>query len=304
MKKHKLNIFPEAKPEDYGRLLDDIRNSGYDKKFPITIYEGDILDGWNRYRACSELGIKPTIVQFVGSPSEAIDFVMRTNKRRNFNSGQWATIAAEAEDLLDAIHKATAKEADAKRKENASNQFKKPVDKKLSEPNSEHDSKTAHKAASLFNTNRTYVNNAVKMRKAAPEVFEKVKAGTMTMQDGMKAVRAIPTSPWLDDEKSRKLEVENGHSVVANAERDKNLIKWAENNGLVIRIDRSSEFGNPFILGQDGDRDVVCNAYRDHYLPNKPSILSKRKFFKGKVLVCHCYPDRCHGESLVKITKK
>jgi hypothetical protein len=30
---------------------------------------------------------------------------------------------------------------------------------------------TAHKAAKLFNTNRTYVNNAVKMKTAATEVF-------------------------------------------------------------------------------------------------------------------------------------
>jgi hypothetical protein len=54
---------------------------------------------------------------------------------------------------------------------------------------------TATKAAELFNTNRTYVNQAVKMKTAAPEVFEKVKAGKMTMQDANKAVRAIPTDP-------------------------------------------------------------------------------------------------------------
>jgi len=162
------------------------------------------------------------------------------------------------------------------------------------------DQKTATKAAELFNTNRTYVNQAVKMKEAAPEVFEKVKAGKMTMQDANKAVRAIPTNPWLPDEEDRKKQVESGHAVVANQQRDKNLIQWAEKNGKLVRVDRGSIYGNPFILDDDGDRNEVCDAYRDQYLPYKPSILRAIPSLKGKVLVCHCYPKRCHAESLIK----
>ena len=137
------------------------------------------------------------------------------------------------------------------------------------------------------------------MKTAAPEVFEKVKAGTMTMQDGMKVVRAIPTDPWADDETERKKIVESGGSVIANQQRDKNLIAWAEKHGMAARIDRGSVFGNPFVLDQDGSRDSVCNAYRDHYLPHKPSIIKALPSLAGKVLICHCYPERCHGESLI-----
>lgn len=56
--------------------------------------------------------------------------------------------------------------------------------KKLPDPPKADDQKTATKAAELFNTNRTYVNQAVKMKQTAPEVFERVKAGTMTILDG------------------------------------------------------------------------------------------------------------------------
>jgi hypothetical protein len=52
------------------------------------------------------------------------------------------------------------------------------------------------------------------------------------------------------------------------------------------------------LLDADGDRDQVCNCYEVHYLPNKPSILSDVKKLKGMVLVCHCYPQRCHGDTL------
>jgi len=299
MKKHKFNIFPEAKADDYNRLLEDIKSNGYDKTQPITIYEGEIIDGWNRQMACDELEIEPAYTTFEGTASEAIALVMRTNKRRNLNSGQWACIAAEADDLLAVIRETVERAAERKRIENAANQHQ-PADKNLSAPKQEHADKTATKAAEMFNTNRTYVNQAVKMKTAAPEVFQKVKAGKMTMQDANKAVRAIPTDPWLDDEKQRKAESLAGKTVIANQQRDKNLIQWAEAKGKVVRVDRGSSFGNPFVLGMDGDRDAVCDSYRDHYMPHKPSILKQLPSLKGKVLVCHCYPERCHAESLIQ----
>ena len=295
MKKHRFNIFPEAKPDDFARLRDDILENGYDKAQPVTIYEGAILDGWNRQRACNDIGICPTTTTFQGNASEAIAFVMRTNKRRNLNSGQWATVAAEADELLAVIREQVERE----KAQRVSEARQGEVRQKIAEPQKPDDQKTATKAAELFNTNRTYINQAVKMKTAAPEVFEKVKAGTMTMQDGMKVVRAIPTDPWADDETERKNIVESGGSVIANQQRDKNLIAWAEKHGMAARIDRGSVFGNPFVLDQDGSRDSVCDAYRDHYLPHKPSIIKALPSLAGKVLICHCYPERCHGESLI-----
>lgn len=300
MKKHKYNIFPEAKAEDYNRLLEDIKSNGYDKTQPITIYEGEIIDGWNRQRACDEIGIKPEYVTFNGTDGEAIALVMRTNKRRNLNSGQWACIAAEADDLLAVIREQVEKERRDKQAESQS-KISEPIPQKIAgQPKNDNSKETSAKAAELFNTNRTYVNQAVKMKTTAPEVFEKVKAGKMTMQDANKAVRAIPTDPWLNDEKERKAKVESGETVIANQQRDKNLIQWAEKKGKVVRVDRGSAFGNPFVLGMDGDRDTVCDSYRDHYMPFKPSILKQLPSLKGKVLVCHCYPERCHAESLIK----
>jgi hypothetical protein len=308
MNKHKFNIFPEAKPDDYARLIDDIRQNGFDTKQPVTIYQGEVLDGWNRQRACDELGINPSYTTFSGTDTDAIAFVMRTNKRRNLNSGQWACIAAEADDLLAVIREKVEEERRrkiAEAMENNTNRTAQSVPdrtaQKIAPSETKTEKETATKAAELFNTNRTYVNQAVKMKEKAPEVFEKVKAGKMTMQDATKAVRAIPTDPWQDDETERRKQAEKGIAVIANAQRDKNLIQWAEKQGLAVRVDRGSAFGNPFILPDDGDRDDVCDAYRDHYLPHKPSIQRGIHQLRGKVLICHCYPQRCHGDTLAEI---
>jgi Domain of unknown function (DUF4326) len=300
MNRHKFNIFPEAKPEDYARLIDDIQDNGYDQDQPVILYQGAILDGWNRNKACVELMIKPPTKQFVGSELEAIQFVMRTNKRRSLSSGQWATVAVEAEDIMGAIAEQVETDADAKRSE-ATKAQRAGEDKKLSAPQkAEHADKTATKAAELFQTNRTYINQATKIQKASPEVFAKVKAGTMTMQDANKAVRAIPTAPWREDERQRHSAVAKGQAVIANEELDKNLIEWARRLDKVVRIDRGTIYGNPFTMPGDGDRDAVCDAYEKHYLKNKPSILKTLSSLKGMVLVCHCYPERCHGLTILE----
>lgn len=297
MKRHKFNIFPEAKTEDYQRLKQDIEQNGYDESQPIMLYQGDILDGWNRQKACDETGIAARYDHFKGTDEEAIAFMMRTNKRRNLNSGQWATIAVEAEELIGAI----AKQVEKGRRAKISETKKTPAtsDKKLSDvPRNHHANTTPTKTAELFNTNRTYVNQAAKLKVESPEVFEQVKAGTMRMTDAAKAVKAIPKDDWRQDERDRQSLCKGGMTVVANASKDQNLIQWAETESKAVRIDRGTKYGNPFLLDADGDRDYVCNCYEKHYLPHKPSITSDIRKLKGKVLVCHCYPLRCHGDML------
>jgi len=293
MNRHKFNIFPEAKPDDYARLIDDIQTNGYDADQPVIVYQGAILDGWNRNKACVELMITPTIRVFDGTDIEAIQLVMRTNKRRNLNSGQWATIAVEAEDIMGAIAEQVEKEKSKRVSEARQGEVTQKIEQHAN-------NRTADaKAAEIFQTNRTYINQATKIKKASPEVFAKVKAGTMTMQDANKAVRAIPTSPWIQDEIDRSNDIIKGKACLANAERDKNLIEWATKRSLVVYIDRGTIFGNPFVMPGDGDRDEVCDAYAHHYLTHKPTISAKLESLRGKLLVCHCYPDRCHGESLI-----
>jgi hypothetical protein len=316
MNRHKFNIFPEAKPEDYARLIDDIQANGYDQDQPVIIYQGAILDGWNRNKACIELMIKPPTKEFVGSDLEAIQFVMRTNKRRNLSSAQWATIAVEAEEVMSAIAAVTdeerrkiqaisLRETNGQKVMRAVNFMNSVCNKELlqTQKRDPNEKATATKAAEIFGTNRTYINQATKIQKASLEVFAKVKAGTMTMQDATKAVRAIPTSPWRDDEHQRHFAVAKGQAVIANESLDKNLIEWATRLDKVVRIDRGSIYGNPFTMPGDGDRDAVCDAYEKHYIKNKPSILKTLDSLRGKVLICHCYPERCHGLTILEAMK-
>lgn len=298
MKKHKFNIFPEAKEEDFKELLEDIRANGYDASMPIITYQGDILDGWNRWRACEILGINPVFREWQNQDDgDALAYTLRTNKRRNMPSGQKAALAVEAEGIMEELRKA----ADQRKRELSGTRANPgEVRQKIAEPANER--RTDTKAAELFGTNRTYVQAAAKIRAEAPEVFEKLKAGKTTMQEARKeAARKPAGEEWLPDELDRKAKVESGETVVANFQRDKHLIQWASQSGKMVAIDRTSKWGNPFILGKDGDRDRVCDCFEKHYAPNKDSFSDASDELKGKVLCCHCYPQRCHGDSLISL---
>lgn len=207
MEKHKYNFFPEMLPDDYKRLKDDIDANGYDVSYPIWFYEGRVLDGWNRERACAELGIEPVYAEFTGTATEAIEFVMRSNKRRNLSSSQWACLAVEAEEIINTIKTSVDAEKLRKQKENASNQFMEPLGNIFPQPNPE-TNKTASKVADLFNTNRIYINKAADLKENKPEIFEQVKSGEKTITEVKKEEKINERLKQVDEIK-KKIEREN-----------------------------------------------------------------------------------------------
>lgn len=106
---------------------------------------------------------------------------------------------------------------------------------------------------------------------------------------------------WSDEEAEIMERVKLGETVVINMNKHLKVLKYAEDNGLYVRIDRFSDWGNPFLLDDDGNRDEVCDWFEDNYFPYRKSLHKKIKHLKGKVLGCHCYPNRCHGETLKSI---
>lgn len=67
-----------------------------------------------------------------------------------------------------------------------------------------------------------------------------------------------------------------------------------------VLIDRSTIWGNPFVIGPDGTRDQVVEKYRE-YILSKPELLSRLGELQGKVLGCWCVPKPCHGNVLIDI---
>ena len=147
-------------------------------------------------------------------------------------------------------------------------------------------------------------NEFIEQKKA--EVQEKAAelttAGMLRFKKELDAEKRFETDdPWTDDEEWLKSQLEQGLAVVVNQKTMKNLCQWAKENGKFARVDRFTDWGNPFELDKDGDRDEVCDSY-EIYFDLKKSLQRRLPELKGKALACWCHPERCHAHHLQKLT--
>ena len=68
-------------------------------------------------------------------------------------------------------------------------------------------------------------------------------------------------------------------------------------------IGRGSKWGNPFIIGKDGNREEVIEKY-EKYIRNKPELLKDLIELKGSRLGCFCWPNHCHGHVLIELIEE
>ena len=69
-----------------------------------------------------------------------------------------------------------------------------------------------------------------------------------------------------------------------------------------VLIDRRTKWGNPFIIGRDGNRSEVIEKYRQWINTNK-ELKSMLPELRGKRLGCCCKPKPCHGDVLVEMVE-
>jgi len=106
-------------------------------------------------------------------------------------------------------------------------------------------------------------------------------------------------SSWSRDEQALLEKLRQGQTVVVSLrEHHANLVRWAEAEGRLIPVDRRTEWGNPFEMPYDGEREMVIRNYANHYLPFKPSLLSRVSELRGMALACWCAPEPCHADIL------
>jgi hypothetical protein len=146
-------------------------------------------------------------------------------------------------------------------------------------------------------------NEFIETKKA--EVNEKAAelttAGMLRFKKEIDSQNRFDTEePWSELEIELRSELEQGKAVAVNQKTMKNLCKWANDNGLLMRVDRFTDWGNPFELGKDGDRDEVCDSY-EVFFGLKKSLQNKVQDLKGKALGCWCAPERCHAHYLQQI---
>lgn len=69
---------------------------------------------------------------------------------------------------------------------------------------------------------------------------------------------------------------------------------------------RGSKYGNPYVIGEDGNRDDVISLYRNwlwNEIQTRRITIKELQSLNGKKLGCYCKPKRCHCDILVNAIK-
>ena len=65
-----------------------------------------------------------------------------------------------------------------------------------------------------------------------------------------------------------------------------------------VYIGRGSKWGNPYMIGKDGDRDEAISKYEAYIMGPANHLIQDLPELVGKTLGCWCKPQACHGDIL------
>ena len=242
LEKHPFNVFPEMTEAENKEVRLDIQTKGYDGRYPILLYQDMVLDGWNRQKICEELCVSPEYLEFEGSDLEAMDFIWRSNKRRNLTSSQWSAIATEAQPIMESIEAAVKKEKTEKLEGNRNASKEKQLVEQIPpivNPKRDDSKRSAVLLAKQFNTNAKYVAKAKELKTCNPDVFKQVKNGVMTINDVIRAEKteALKTQE-INMEPEKVQEVISNISAETTMEVNESLpvTSFKGKNELVLEI--------------------------------------------------------------------
>lgn len=201
---------------DVGSVADYMAERGYDPDYPITLWDGRILNGRLRFTAARQAGVVPTFVEFEGDWDEACQYVREKLMRQHLDKSQLAMFAARM--LLLEKPSQPVRQPDNQPASQPDNEFAiSMIDEVDDDGCPEHDFvnvplevvqlpsqlssqpdipslPTIAEAAAQSGTSERQVYNAIKvLREAVPEISRAVSEGTVTVNDA-KAVSSLPAS--------------------------------------------------------------------------------------------------------------
>lgn len=160
------NLFPEMADEESRSLMVDIRDNG--QREPIILFQGRVIDGRNRLRACRWLGVEPKTREYQGREEDIVTYVLSLNlHRRHLTESQRAMVAASIANMKPGNHSKAA--------------------------NLPVSSVAQAEAAKMLSVSERSVRTArTIIEKAEPEVVESIQTGSMSLNEASKVVHLKP----------------------------------------------------------------------------------------------------------------
>lgn len=234
------NCWPMIEPEKFAELCDDIAENGLLNS--IVLYEGKILDGRNRYKACVEVGVEPTFTEYGGDDPTG-HAISLNNMRRDLNPSQRAMVA---EKLANLSHG-----GDRKSDQGSDLSF---------------DSVSQSEAAEQMGVSRTLVQKARRVKSGADEGI------TSMVEEGDLSLEAAEHLMSLTEDEQREI-AEAGKEAAKEAAKDVRLGKVTRVNMKEVNITPRTLASNLQSSCRNLSRHTACltltpesmaDAFREH----------------------------------------
>jgi len=245
MNLHPLCVFfPRIVGNEFDALVADIKANGL--REPITLYEGQVLDGGNRYAACLEAGVEPHFVGFTGGDIAA--FVLSANMhRRHLSQGQNAAIIAQVTNWAEANQRGGRRATDAI-----------PTIPLA----------TVAERAQASGTSERTQRKADKIAKVAPELVAEVAQGNLSIAQAEAKINEgkPPTARQIEAEQIADeilsdfdplKELEQAHAEIAALRSTLDAISSDSPQGVILSLKRQ-------IAAADNSRDEAKRLSEDH----------------------------------------
>jgi len=256
------NIFPMVEGAELTVLSTDIKKNGLID--PIWLYEGKILDGRNRYRACQEAGIEPRFQPYPGD--DPLQHVISLNlHRRHLNESQRAIVASRLANMRQG------ERTDIEPSANLPNVI------------------SQAEAAKMLNVSERMVRTVKAIEREAPERLSEINLGKETATKIYKLIkRAEPPAeplplplgiynviyadpPWkYDFSETTTREIENQYSTMSldeikaipiPADENSVLFLWATAPKLLEAIEVMQAWGYQYKSNAVWDKKIIGLGY-------------------------------------------
>ncbi len=284
MKFHPVtNIFPMMSEDEFNDLMENIKKHGLME--PIWAWKGEIIDGRNRYLACTKAGVEPQFREWNGEGS-LVEFVVSLNlHRRHLSSSQKAMVADNILPFLEEEAKER-KIASLKQYNNVQNSTsvtqkigeredtlknQEEVTQKIRSPLNKHANESTAQAAKMTGTNRQYVSDAKKIKQKAPKIAEKVLEGKLSIPEAKAVIKQPEEIQQKVLEKIEKGEVKKAKEAIKEVKKEE-LQKQDPKNNIPS-----------FITPRDICKEVASLSSTDLMIVYqlRSSALSEEEIFKA-----------------------
>lgn len=193
------NAYPQMSKAELEELTSDIRMHGL--KVAIVTYQGQVIDGRNRFLACQMAGVKPATREWDGKGLLSDLVVSLNERRRHLTASQKAMVAAELQPFIAAEIAARAENTET------SAVPRDGINAKVPEQRSNEPRNSRKEAAAKVGASDSYTRDAIQIKEAAPTVAAAIKSGDKTITQAKREL-------GLSQPKVPKSDQKNGHTRV------------------------------------------------------------------------------------------